>query len=65
MSILAIIGILLLAGVAWWAIGALPIIPPPVKQVLYIILVVLVAGWLIGLVFGVDWGSLANIRIGR
>ena len=62
MSLLAIIGIVLLAGLLIWVIGQLPFIDASMKRIATIIVVVAVALWLISLLFGVNLGS---IRIGR
>ena len=62
MSLLAIVGIILLAGLVIWVIGQLPFIDASMKKVATIVIVVAVALYLISLFFGVNLGSL---RIGR
>ncbi len=62
MSLLAVVGVILLAGLLIWVIGQLPFIDVSMKKVATIIVVVAVALWVISLLFGVNLGS---IRIGR
>jgi preprotein translocase subunit SecE len=64
MSLLAVVGIILLAGLLIWVIGQLPFIDPSMKKVATIVIVVAVALWIISLFFGVDLGSvhLGHVR---
>lgn len=64
MPLLAVIGILLLAGLLLWAIGAAPKIDADLKQLIRIIVIVVVGIWLISLFFGVGPETL-NRTIGR
>lgn len=51
----------LVAGVFWWAVGALTIIPPPVAQVIRVFIVVVavlyVLSVLLGHSHGLYWGA--------
>jgi hypothetical protein len=57
MSLLAIVGILLLAGLLLWAVSALPWIDAGIKRLIYIVVVVVIGVWLISSIFGVHLGS--------
>lgn len=63
MSILALILILVVVGVVLWAVNAAPFIDPGFKKVIYILIVVFVVVWLISVLFGVNFGTLGNLRI--
>lgn len=65
MPLLHIIGVLLLAGLLVWVINALPFIAAPYKRVASIVVAVVIALWLIALLFGVDLRSLGSTRVGR
>jgi hypothetical protein len=50
MSILALIVLVIVFCLLWWAISLIPIGPPFLKNVLYILLILLAAIYLLGLV---------------
>ncbi len=64
MPLFALIGIILMAGLLLWAIGAAPKIDPDAKMLIRIIIVVVVGIWLISVFFGVGPETL-NRSIGR
>jgi hypothetical protein len=47
----AILGIVMIAGLFWWAVGALPIIPAPLGQILRVFIVLIAGCWLISTLF--------------
>jgi hypothetical protein len=47
-----IVVILLIAGLALWAIMSLPFIDATIKQIIKIVIIVVVALWILGLAFG-------------
>ena len=50
--LLAIVVVLLVAGVLLWAVGAMPWIDGDIKQAVKILVIVVVAIWIIGLLAG-------------
>jgi hypothetical protein len=63
MSLISFIVVLILLGVALWAVKTLPFIDPPIKTVIYVVIVVAACIWALnalGLLAGVP-----NPRIGR
>ena len=63
MSLLAMIGIILIAGLLLWGVQALPWIEPSAKTLIRILVIVVVGIWLISVFFGVGPETL-NRRIG-
>jgi hypothetical protein len=64
MPIPYIIGVLLIVGLLLWVINQIPWIDAGIKKVIYIIVVVFVCLWLIGLLTGVTIPLFSNARIG-
>jgi hypothetical protein len=64
MPLLAIVGILLIAGLLLWGVNAAPKIDADMKQLIKIIVIIVVGLWLISLFFGVGPETL-NRTIGR
>jgi hypothetical protein len=63
MTLITFIVALVLVGVALWAVNQFPFIDPPVKKVIYVVIVVAACIWALsalGLLAGVP-----NPRIGR
>ncbi len=50
MSILTLIILALVFALLWWAIGLIPVGPPFLKNVLYILLILIAVFYLLGLV---------------
>lgn len=50
--LLAILAVVMVAGLFWWAIGELPFIPAPLGQVLRVFIVLIAGLWLISALFG-------------
>lgn len=63
MSLISLLVTLILLGVALWAVKALPFIDPPIKTVIYVVIVVAACLWLLS-AFGLLAGF-PNPRLGR
>ena len=63
MSLISLIIVIVVVGVAMWLINAYVPMEPRLKNLLNIAVVVIVALWLIGVVLGV--GGLDTVRVGR
>jgi hypothetical protein len=50
--LISLIVISMVIGLFWWAVGALPFIPPPMAQIIRVVIVVAGCLWLIGALFG-------------
>lgn len=48
----AVLAVVLIASLFWWAIGALSIIPAPLAQILRVFIVLIAGLWLIVTLFG-------------
>jgi hypothetical protein len=64
MSLLGVIGVLLVVGVLLWALGQVDFIDAKMKKVIYVLVIVFVAIWLIGIFVPEMWSGL-NTRVGR
>ena len=51
MSLIGIVVVLLVVGVILWAIKQLPFIDATMKKIIYILVVVVVALWLVSVIF--------------
>jgi hypothetical protein len=51
MSLIGIVVILLVVGVILWAIKQLPFIDATMKKIIYVLVVVVVALWLVSVIF--------------
>ena len=63
MSLLGIIGVLLVAGVLLWALSQVDFIDAKMKKIIYVLVVVFIALWLIGIFIPGIWDGL-NHRVG-
>lgn len=61
MSLIYIIIVLAIVGLIIWAVGQLPI-DPAFQRIIRVVAIVVVALWLISVLFGVDLGA---VRVGR
>lgn len=61
MSLLLLVGVLLIVGVILWAISQLPWIDAGVKRIIYIVVVVVTAIWLISALTG---ANLSSVHLG-
>jgi len=50
--LVTVIVVSLVIGIFYWAVGALPFIPPPMAQIIKVVIVVVGCLWLIGALFG-------------
>jgi len=64
LSLLGIIGVLLVIGVLLWALNQVDFIDAKMKKIIYVLVVVFVALWLIGLFFPEMWSGFRT-PIGR
>jgi len=62
MSVLTIVIVILLAGVAWYLISIAPFVGQPFKSIAQWVIIVAVVVWVVSVLVGCD---LLNVRIGR
>jgi len=61
--LVTLIVVALVAGIFWWAVGALPFIPPPLGQGLRVAIVVVAALYMLSIAMGHSHGFVIGGRL--